>query len=98
VPDKLPSAYTIHKQRQLDDFARLVRRGSGSAYCPRDPKSDCTTAPEYTGICVIRGTLKDKPRRHAFFGEHKGRPLKRTATTPSFRASRLALAERADGR
>jgi hypothetical protein len=61
VPDKLPSAYTIHKQRQLDDSVQLVRRGSGSAYCPRDPKSDCTTAPEYTAICVIRGTLKDKP-------------------------------------
>jgi hypothetical protein len=61
VPEKLHSAYTIHKQRQLDDSVRIDRRGSGNADCPNDPKSDCTTAPEYTGFCVIRSTLKDKP-------------------------------------
>jgi hypothetical protein len=61
VPDKLHSAYTIHKQRQLDDSVQLTRRGSGSADCASDPKSDCTAAPEYTGFCAIRGTLKDKP-------------------------------------
>jgi hypothetical protein len=61
VPDKIHSAYTIHKQRQLDDSVQLDRRGSGNADCASDPKSDCTTAPEYAGICVIRGTLKDKP-------------------------------------
>lgn len=31
VPDKRHSAYTIHKQRQLDYAVRLAKRGSGSA-------------------------------------------------------------------